>query len=226
MKTMDAIQKRVSVRAFTPKPVSKEVVKKLLQAGIIAPSGFNSQPWKFYVVTGRKKKEIDAMLLPCADEGVRFTERKAGIDAKIGGRIGRHKTEYTIAMFQYIKEQNSTFKVFAERILRHYDAPVVIFLTMERLRQNVFAMGAAYGAAIENIMIAAFDHGLGACWVTFPYLRTKSAAPKIMRYLNIPANEKIISSIALGYPDEQSPLSYTRMPRDEFDSFVEWIGWD
>jgi len=223
MDLMNAISNRKTVRAYKPTPVKKEVVEKLLQAGIMAPSGSNAQPWKFYVVTGRYKKELDALLLPCAEEGMRFTERQTGIDANLGGRTGPHKAAFNIAYAKLVQENSMTFEGTVQLLLRHYDAPVAIFVTLDySLRINIFAAG----AAIENILLAACDSGLGTCWLTFPYMRTKSAAPTIKQYLNIPDSEKIVSSIALGYPDEQSPLNAFKTSRDEFNSFVEWFGWD
>jgi len=226
MDIVNTIKNRKMTRAFQSKPVNKEMVQKLLEAAIMAPSGSNAQPWKFYVVTGEKKKEVDALMQTCAEEGVRFSLRQTDIEAKLGGRSAQHKNDYNIAYFKLFTENNLTFEETAQFLLRHYDAPVAIFITLERLRQNVFIGGADTGGAIENILLTACGMGLGACWITFPYMRTKSAAPKIKKYLNIPADEKIVSSIAIGYPDEQSPLNKFKSPRDEFGSFVKWFGFE
>jgi len=48
----EAITSRMSVRAFTKTPVSKEIILKLLNISARAPSGTNTQPWKVYVVEG------------------------------------------------------------------------------------------------------------------------------------------------------------------------------
>lgn len=45
------LQKRRTVRDFSNKPVSIEVIKTCLLAAGSAPSGANKQPWKFVVVT-------------------------------------------------------------------------------------------------------------------------------------------------------------------------------
>ena len=69
MDIMETIKKRKSIRAYTPEPVSKETVQQLLEAAMMAPSGSNTQPWKFYVVGGEKKTELDEILLNCLAEG-------------------------------------------------------------------------------------------------------------------------------------------------------------
>ena len=50
MDTIEAIMTRRSIRKFTDKPVSKEQVKTLLEAGMMAPTSRNHQPWYFVVI--------------------------------------------------------------------------------------------------------------------------------------------------------------------------------
>jgi nitroreductase len=54
--TLKTIYERRAVRTYLDKPVSKELIEQLLDAGRMAPSAINKQPWKFYVVT--KKETI------------------------------------------------------------------------------------------------------------------------------------------------------------------------
>ncbi len=51
MEVLKAIQERRSIRAFGPDPVPEELLRKLVEAGIWAPSGGNAQTWRFIVVT-------------------------------------------------------------------------------------------------------------------------------------------------------------------------------
>ena len=54
---MNAIFTRTSVRKFEDRPVEKEKIENVLQAGFVAPSAGNQQPWEFYVVTKREMIE-------------------------------------------------------------------------------------------------------------------------------------------------------------------------
>lgn len=54
---MNAIFTRTSIRKFEDRPVEKEKIEKVLQAGFVAPSAGNQQPWEFYVVTKRETIE-------------------------------------------------------------------------------------------------------------------------------------------------------------------------
>lgn len=53
METFTAIKKRRSIRKYTGDPVSKEDLEKIIDAGRMAPSGNNKQPWDFVVVTNQ-----------------------------------------------------------------------------------------------------------------------------------------------------------------------------
>ena len=46
---IEEILNRRSIRTFQTTPVSSEIVEQVLQAGILAPSSKNRQPWRFVV---------------------------------------------------------------------------------------------------------------------------------------------------------------------------------
>jgi len=50
---LDCIFGRRSIRAYTPEPVSDELVQKLLEAAMAAPSAAATDPWRFVVVRNR-----------------------------------------------------------------------------------------------------------------------------------------------------------------------------
>jgi nitroreductase len=64
MDTLQAIKTRRSIRKFLDKPVSREMVRELLEAAMFAPSAGNEQPWQFIVVEDRAL--LDAIPRICA----------------------------------------------------------------------------------------------------------------------------------------------------------------
>ncbi|EFI35977.1 nitroreductase [Desulfonatronospira thiodismutans ASO3-1] len=50
MQVLETIYNRRSIRKFTQEDVSKEDVRRILDAGRWAPSGLNNQPWRFLVL--------------------------------------------------------------------------------------------------------------------------------------------------------------------------------
>jgi nitroreductase len=53
---LDAIFNRVSVRHYVDKPVPDEVLRNILEAGRLAPSAMNAQPWHFIVIKNQETK--------------------------------------------------------------------------------------------------------------------------------------------------------------------------
>lgn len=53
-KVIDTILNRRSVREFTDRPIGKDEINIILNAGCWAPSGLNNQPWRFAVVRDPK----------------------------------------------------------------------------------------------------------------------------------------------------------------------------
>ena len=53
MNVSDAVDTRMSCRAFTDQPVDGAVVRRLLEKASRAPSGGNVQPWRIYALTGQ-----------------------------------------------------------------------------------------------------------------------------------------------------------------------------
>lgn len=67
--TQDALENifaRKSVRKYLPKPVEKGKMDLLLKAGMAAPTGKDTRPWEFVVVTERAALDSMAVALPYA----------------------------------------------------------------------------------------------------------------------------------------------------------------
>jgi nitroreductase len=53
MDALEAIRKRRTVRSFTGAPILRADLETIVDAGRLAASGYNRQPWDFIVVTDR-----------------------------------------------------------------------------------------------------------------------------------------------------------------------------
>jgi nitroreductase len=54
MEALEAIRKRRSVRKFTGELIPRENLEKIVDAGRLAATGSNRQPWDFIVITDRE----------------------------------------------------------------------------------------------------------------------------------------------------------------------------
>ena len=57
----EAVQRRLSVRSYKSDPVPEDVLARIIEAGRLAPSAYNLQPWKFIIV---KDPEVRKALVP------------------------------------------------------------------------------------------------------------------------------------------------------------------
>jgi nitroreductase len=64
---LEAIAARRSIRKLTSDPVPRSEVEAILEAGRFAPSGKNTQPWRFVVVQSTERREALSKLAPQAD---------------------------------------------------------------------------------------------------------------------------------------------------------------
>lgn len=55
---LEEIKKRKSVRSYSEEKISDETLNEILEAGRLAPSWVNVQPWKFIVIRDEKTKEL------------------------------------------------------------------------------------------------------------------------------------------------------------------------
>lgn len=77
----------------------------------------------------------------------------------------------------------------------HEPMAYVVILVNTNIKNKGFERDA--GAAIENMILAAWEKGIGSCWIQ------SIERSKVHDILNIPEDYKIDSILALGYPDEQ-----------------------
>ena len=61
MDVYDAIKNRRSHRLYKPDPVPREVLERVFEAALWAPSGTNLQPWDITVLTGKPRDEFVAL---------------------------------------------------------------------------------------------------------------------------------------------------------------------
>lgn len=57
MDVKEAIEKRRSIRKYQDKEVSENLIKEILEAGRLAPSGCNVQPTRYFIIKDKKTKE-------------------------------------------------------------------------------------------------------------------------------------------------------------------------
>ncbi len=99
------IKTRQSCRDFNDKEIEKETLEKIAELARFAPSACNSQPWKMYLVSGEKAKEVVPALqergintfLEKAKAFIVVTEKDATLKPSASARFNRnHFVKYDI----------------------------------------------------------------------------------------------------------------------------------
>jgi nitroreductase len=184
---IDVIYSRRAVRKFKAKPVDHSLIEKVIDAGRMAPSAMNNQPWHFYVLTNR-----------------------AMID-KFSKEIAHN------ALKEVVKSGKQGLKVFAAGLLHlivhpdwrrlkdpvFYGAPVVVFLTAP---VNYQWAGLDIGMCAQNMMLTAKALGLDSCPVGFGKFVNHV---KDYELLKVSAEEEVLLAVIIGYGDEM-PIIHER----------------
>lgn len=77
MNVMELIQTRQSCRSYLDKPVSREDLIQIVDAGRLSPSACNAQPWKFLIIDepDAKAKLCDALVVEGGVTGCAWREK-------------------------------------------------------------------------------------------------------------------------------------------------------
>ena len=221
MHVNEAITGRQSIRAFQKdKPVSADIIEDILRTAGRAPSGSNIQPWRVWVATGDKHKEIaDACQArhERGDEGkqeynyypVKWREPYIGRRRNTGwglyGHLGIEKGDK-----ENMSRQHGRNYIF-------FDAPVSLFFTIDRDMELGSWMD--YGMFLQSIMLAARGFGLETC----PQAAFLKYHDTIMSMIGAPSEQMFVSAMSLGYADRNATVNQYRTPRLELNEFTTFL---
>lgn len=182
---MEIIKQRRSIRKFSSEEISDRHLEEILEAGILAPSAKNRQPW-FFLVSKSSQHRL-AMI-----EKMRCTLQCALKRAP--NRRDLHMALETVDIMN--------------------SSPVIIFVCYRIESTDIYDDGVNWplsatelevvdilsiGAAVENMLLKTQELGLGGLWcgdVLYAY-------PELMAELGI--EYPMVSAICIGYPLEFPP---------------------
>src|SRR2546423_11262194 len=135
-----------AMRRLKPDPVPDELINKILQAAQWAPSGGNTQRWRFLVVKDPEiKKKVQVYYKRLYDETV--GPRYASSAPPPGSDRARYQRQH--AAVEYLTDH-------------YHEAPVWIVACIEEAAAPTRWSGASIYPAVQNMLLAARALGLGA----------------------------------------------------------------
>jgi len=175
----EIMQTTRSMRRLKPDPVPAALIRKILEAGVSAPSGGNMQRWRFLVIRDPEiKKTVGAYYKRAWDEVV--SPRYRAGDPAPGTSPERFTRMLDAA--QYLADHIQ-------------DAPVWIVPCMQGANPTRTSGSSIY-PAVQNMLLAARALGLGATLTTL-YL---SFEKDVETALGLPADVHSYALIPIGYP--------------------------
>lgn len=185
MDVSEAINKRRSIRKFKSDTIPEEKIRQLLESARLAPSGTNTQPWRFVVVKddNTKKKLQEAahnqrhirrapVIIVCCADLKAFREFPERVDELIESGAFTERTRDVFV--PYLKKGMASVKK----------------------EELIIAAAANVSIAVEHIVLQAVEIGLGTCWVRW------YDDNKIKEILGIPDFVEVMALLPVGVPDE------------------------
>jgi len=180
MDALNLIKTRRSTRVYQDKPVARETLLTVLDAGRHAPSGGNNQSTHFIVI---ENKQVMAELAALVKSEFAKMEVTPGMYASMASAINKSK---------------------GESYIFHFNAPVLI-ATANKIDYGNNMVDCA--CALENMMIMANALDLGSCWVNqLRWLNENEAVTAYLRKLGLEEGERVYGALALGHPDTPDGL--------------------
>src|SRR5688572_19773457 len=204
MNVSEAIERRVSIRAFRPDPVDRTVVAEILERAARAPSGGNLQPWRVYALAGAPLAELKALVAanPMGEKPEYdvypanlwepFRTRRWQNGEDLYATIGIPREDKAGRLRQLAK--NGEF----------FGAPVGLFFALDRKLGP--PQWADLGMYMQNVMLLAVERGLDTCpqeyWARYP--------ETVATFVGLPDDHMLFSGMALGYRDAAHPINTLR----------------
>jgi nitroreductase len=176
------IESRKSIRKYKSDAIPRDILERILNAGMHAPSGKNKQNWRFFVVEGTKR-----------DDYLKYSQKSwLGIKDILQKTLKPSLYEFTERFFYTLG-----------------GAPTIIFCYSlnDPDERHYTSIGSVY-MAVENMILAAVSEGLGTCPMGAP-LEIKNEVNDFLNIkdISVPKGSELelLCGLVLGYADHEPP---------------------
>ncbi len=200
-----------AVRRLRPDPIPDEVLHRVLQAAIWAPTGGNTQPWRVIAIRDpHKRQALQKLYQPAWQQfSAVYSKRFESLSTN-----EREKQERVLKASDTLAENFHLSPV----ILMFCFNPTLMAITDADLdRPSVVGGGSVY-PAVQNTLLACRAEGLGCTITTLLCLHEK----EVKQLLEIPEDWYTCAAVPIGYPVGRGHGPITRKPVEEMVYFDTW----
>jgi nitroreductase len=169
-----------AMRRLKPDPVPDELIKKVLQAGMCAANGGNTQRWRFMVIKDPVKKKAVQVVYKRAYDQI-IGPRYASSAPPPGSDAARYKRQHDAV--EYLTDH-------------YHEAPVWIVACLEEGHAPTRWSGASVYPAVQNMLLACRALGLGSTLTTRHLFFEKDSE----NALGLPDGVHSYAILPIGYP--------------------------
>jgi len=197
----DAMSTLRAVRKLRTDPIPDDVLKRMLQAAAWAPSGGNVQPWRIVAVRDQQRRSQIGDLYRSQWETYGKLSRR-GLDRLEGE--ARAKQERMLAAGDHLGENMGAAPVL---LVVCFNPKLMAITDADLGRPSVVGGGSVY-PAIENLMLACVNEGIGCTLTTLLCYEEDS----MKEVLGIPEDWHTCGVVPIGYPVGKGHGPITRAP--------------
>jgi nitroreductase len=215
---------RRSIRGYRNQPVPRAVLEEIITIAQRAPSSMNTQPWHFHVLTGAPLERIregntEKMMAGSA------IDREITLNHGYEGAHRDRQVEIAVQLFEAMgiaRDDKARRQDWVMRGFRQFDAPVSVVITIDRELANDTIAHFDCGAVTYGLVLAAWSKGLGTV-INGQGIMQSSV---VRENADIPADQVIMTCVAMGYPDEDFVANHVQSRRADTDAVASFIGFD
>ncbi|OYW42760.1 MAG: nitroreductase [Rhodobacterales bacterium 12-64-8] len=215
---------RRSIRGYKRDPVPREVIEEVLALAMRAPTSMNTQPWHFYVITGEPLDRIRAGNTERNLAGIPHS-REFRIGQPFAGKHRERQIGVAKQLFSAMgiaRDDKDARQDWVMRGFRQFDAPVCVIITYDRDLDGSDDTPFDCGGVANALVNAAWSRGLGTVINSQGIMQS----PVVREHANIPADQVIMKSIALGWPDDTFPANAVVSERKPIAEAAVFVGFD
>ena len=210
MRVSEALEKRISVRAFLPDPVPQDVLTTCLKQAARAPSGGNLQPWIVTLVTGEKWEALKAETARAIAAGERQGLEYPVYPPNLHDPYRSRRFAVGEAMYARLgvgREDKAGRRAWFANNYRGFGAPAMVFVHVDR------RMGppqwADMGMFLQSFMLLLQQEGYDSCAQEAWAMQHATVDP----FLGADPETMLFCGVAVGKRDPDHPVNGLRTER-------------